>query len=299
MPQIQHSNSLESSTVERLAIVNARTGLLPKLVLMIFAAFGCGKADETMSKDADVSSLGGEGGNANNQAPGGSAVGGQGGGTGGQGAAVAAPVDGSVFDAAVIDARIPDDSGRNPDAGAPPQDAKAESSTVLGLPCSGRIIRNLSVAVDEGGEWAAVRLTPPAYPFRVERVRYELSDGGGCAASLAHRVSVFVTNEALPPSEPTNVQVIEVPTGIANAARTIDMALPRAVILDSGQYLYVAVQLVVQGNNPRTYLSTCVTSCERKAPGQTFWSNASAPPFDWRPFSDFGNFQFFAIGRAL
>jgi hypothetical protein len=162
------------------------------------------------------------------------------------------------------------------------------------------------VLPNEAGHYATTRLTPPSYPFEVSRVSYRLAQAGGVAQcsdqSFAHEVQVYVSSAAKPSDNPstdgTLVDTIDVPAG-SSSGRTVDLALTAPVTLETGESLYVAVQLVGSGAH-----SLCIGSCAPATPiaGVDFWSNAAAEPFSYQDMvSDFGftyNFMTRAHGTA-
>ena len=143
---------------------------------------------------------------------------------------------------------------------------------------------------NEYGHWAAAKLTPTSYPFSVSKVRYSLNIGGPCV-DMAHVVDVFVSPSATPPSSPTVTESFNVPTGsLVNGS--IELTLANTLTLQSGDNLYVAVQLNGAGTQ-----RMCIWACQGPAfkTQHNFWSNAVAPPFPWATLESFNLFDNYQI----
>jgi hypothetical protein len=145
---------------------------------------------------------------------------------------------------------------------------------------------------DELGHYAATHLTPPAYPFAVTRVAYDLVAPSGVAQctdlSFAHEVQLIVTSAPLPPASPstadgTTVTTIAVPAG-ATGARVVELALATPITLTTGQSLYVAVEMAGDATH-----ALCLGRCvEEPAPdGQDYWSGAASEPFSWTDLAEY------------
>lgn len=154
----------------------------------------------------------------------------------------------------------------------------------------------------EEGHYASTRLTPPSWPFEVQEIGYTLVSGDygpSCHSDLAHRVEVYVTSTNAPPNTPTPVTTIEVPAHTIDLPfRSVDHILEAPIVLAAGEHLHVAVQMT--GAWPDV---ACLQNC-RELPdaGRDYWSNAVAPPFDWRALGTFGiggNLSVHATGRPL
>jgi hypothetical protein len=159
----------------------------------------------------------------------------------------------------------------------------------------------------EAGHWAATTLTPPAYPYEVQRVAYELAGGaagGQCNNSFAHQVAIFVSDGPQPDDAPsTNAAgyvaypIDEDP--VATEARLVELELDAPIVLEDGQSVVVAVQLTAVGDS-----SLCIAACfdTGGVPELDWWSNAVDEPFSWADMvADFGfpsNFTIQAFGAA-
>jgi hypothetical protein len=146
-----------------------------------------------------------------------------------------------------------------------------------------------------GGHYAATRLTPPSFPFTVTSVHYALiHNPGTCDADGAHDVLVFTGTGTTPPGTPAgetiSVAAASTPTP-AGTRRAMDLTLDTPVVVNSGEELFVAVQMQRIGD------PLCLEEC--LDPGEAdrnFWSAAPAPPFPWRTLASYGNDGTLTIG---
>lgn len=159
----------------------------------------------------------------------------------------------------------------------------------------------------EAGHWAATTLTPPAYPYEVQRVVYELAGGaagGQCNNSFAHQVAIFVSDGPEPDASPSANAAGYVAYPIdedpaATDARLVEIELDMPIVLEDGQSIVVAVQLTAMGDS-----SLCIAACFDTGglPELDWWSNAVDEPFAWADMvADFGfpsNFTIQAFGAA-
>lgn len=147
----------------------------------------------------------------------------------------------------------------------------------------------LQPAPGEYGHYAAVRFTPPHYPFMLQYVTYELGDESAvkCNASLAHEVLIWVGNDQFPDAEPELLEVLNVPAKSRPKEQlsTITVPLPDYLRVEQGEHLFVAVRMA-----GTTSGSLCLLQCSSMAitPEANFWSNATAEPFSWQDLEDFG-----------
>lgn len=182
--------------------------------------------------------------------------------------------------------------------------------------CTGEIFyrggtypRNWSTATAQGEEnhLAASRLAPVGfqYPFTVTKIRYQLRNRYGrngrnmpqCNYSLAHRVHVFVgsANNA-PAGRPNMIYTFNIPAyippAIAINSRWITRTLPRPIVLQEGQAVFVAVKMVGQpGLN-----SLCVGNClQTGVAEQNWWSNSARAPYPWVTLASFNLHNTFMI----
>ena len=148
------------------------------------------------------------------------------------------------------------------------------------------------IAPDEGEDqhYYAVRLTAPKFPWVFKGVQYNLRNrppsGGAkwtCSSEFDHEVKVWKqassVPDATPPAETQTIKVAAVPN--KEQYPFYDLPLPKAITVNEGESLYVAVQM--GGTVPKT---TCIATCKvsEEVPGRIFWSYASAPPFAWEEF---------------
>ena len=142
----------------------------------------------------------------------------------------------------------------------------------------------------EETHWIAARLTPPSYPFTVTAVRYALAQGDvgsvTCNNGLAHAVEVFVGTDVAPVASPSIIEHADVDASAAvDGIRTFDHTLTRPLTLETGEYLFVAVQNAGVSPADCTCFATCKTGY---VPDTNYWSNAGAPPYPWATLESFG-----------
>lgn len=154
-----------------------------------------------------------------------------------------------------------------------------------------------SMLVPDPGEeshWCASRLTPPRYPFEVQRVRYIVGHGDStgvvtCDATLSHQLQVFVVNTNTLPAEPTGVQNVTIPVGNENDfvddKRYVEHTLDTPILLQQGEHLVMAVQFAGVHPNVMCMPSNDIDAYEGD---RNYWSNAAATPFSWVQLDSFG-----------
>ncbi|MBW2454903.1 MAG: hypothetical protein JRI68_10345 [Deltaproteobacteria bacterium] len=139
----------------------------------------------------------------------------------------------------------------------------------------------ISPAAGEAGHLYAARLTPPSYPFQVTEVQYELMGSGECDNTFAHRVEVFVDSATTPPNSPTITLLDIAATGANETVRVVTAQLPSPITLQTGEHLFVAVELV-------TIETSCVAVCSNATVSdRDWWSNAVAVPYNWATLASF------------
>jgi len=139
----------------------------------------------------------------------------------------------------------------------------------------------------EVGHYAANRLTPPAWPFIVDSISYELDEQSGCRGDVDHTVLVWAESSLIPSATPVLLETIHVPAGgvAVGTARTYDVPLSSPLELDAGEHLFVAIEMVLSDSGEFTCLTTCGGHSDPEA---GFWSNDTATPFPWTTLSSFG-----------
>jgi hypothetical protein len=184
-----------------------------------------------------------------------------------------------------------------------------EAMLLQNTPAECKVPESISpILPDEAGHLAATTLTPSAYPFEVTAVAYDVlgtAAAGACNSTLAHRVDVFVIAGSEPPADPDDaVSVVSLDVAADPAAtdsRTVEVALDEAIVLEDGQSLVVAVQMV---GDAELATSLCLQGCRDTGgvAGLDWWSNAALPPYAWADMvGDFGfisNFMTRAHGEA-
>jgi hypothetical protein len=142
----------------------------------------------------------------------------------------------------------------------------------------------------EAGHLYAARLTPPSYPFEITEIHYELVGDDPCDSSPAHRVEIFVDTAVAPAASPSVTQLDIPAAGATEPVRVVKEILPSPITLQSGEHLFVAVELVNQG-------SSCLAVCEGAAAwDRDYWSNATGAPYAWQALSDYGLYIHGRIG---
>lgn len=159
-------------------------------------------------------------------------------------------------------------------------------------------VTSISAADGEGSHLGAARLTPPAYPFTVSRIKYGLSPSDDiCNAGLEHRVDVFVGSAAVPPETP-DVLVSATTPATDTPPDRIELDVSPPVTLEQGEHLFVAIEMVADGAE-----RLCVVTCSGPAAAEdrNYWSNATAPPYPWATLASFDldfNYDITAEGYA-
>ena len=138
------------------------------------------------------------------------------------------------------------------------------------------------------GHYAAARLTPPRFPFTVTSVTYTLMHNPGeCDADQLHDVLVFTSADGMPAGTPTgatmSVSAPPSPTPVGTS-RVVTLALDSPITVNSGEDLYVAVQMV-RATDP-----LCLEEClDMGEADRNWWSAAASTPFPWRTLASYGN----------
>ncbi|MBA3463100.1 MAG: hypothetical protein H0T46_24295 [Deltaproteobacteria bacterium] len=163
-------------------------------------------------------------------------------------------------------------------------------------------------APNQGDWWWAVRLTPPSYPFTIQRVTYRLAGhdmlpnpfSHVCDSAMAHDARVFKASGATPPSDPVVLETFDVPTGVTPFLdRLVDHTLATPIRLGADEHVFIAVRIA---NLPtaQPYRTMCVHVCSSATtvPMRDYVSQGTTPPFTWRAPSGAVNFDFRAYGVA-
>lgn len=236
-------------------------------------------------------------------------------GTGSAGSSTGAPTSSSTGEGG-------DDSGSGTSAETGATEATTTTTTIPDLPADGEVVM-LSNTEDscpvsgeftpslpkEAGYLSGAVLTPPAYPFAVTSVSYEITVAllPECDVTLAHHVEVFVIDSlplpAAPSTTPAFVSIDVAADLAATESRIIDLDLEVPIVLADGQSLVVAVAQAASDDLTRVVcLRVCVYQDEG-TPGVNFWSRAAAEPYAWDDFVvDIGfnmNLRTVAFGKVL
>ena len=142
----------------------------------------------------------------------------------------------------------------------------------------------------EEGQLAAARLTPPHWPFDVDKVVYQLlhgdQEGVHCNAEYPHRVELFTAEGPAPAVTPGDVLVVV--TGedeVQGTERIVVVDLDPPITIEQDEDLFVAVELT--GNYPDV---GCLSMCTDGAThdDRNWWSNATEAPYSWAELSSYG-----------
>ncbi len=180
-----------------------------------------------------------------------------------------------------------------------------EPGVLANFPAVDCYTQQVAPAPGEEGQLVASRLTPPSYPWRVDRVQYtntaELLPEFHCTTAPAAHVEISVVDANVPSNNPVPLAVlpvegIELPDG---SLRFVDLALPEPVTLTEGQSLVVAISL--EGAFPDV---ACVSGCNLRTtePDRFFWSGTTQAPYHWATLDSFGipnEYSIFATGAAV
>ena len=102
-----------------------------------------------------------------------------------------------------------------------------------------------------------------------------------------------------PASEPTAIESFEEPERPGEEAdRVVSFDLATPLVLSEGDNLFVAVELAGESGGDRICISACNNTVG--ATDANYWSNATAPPFDWVTLWSFGldiNTAIWAMGQ--
>ena len=139
---------------------------------------------------------------------------------------------------------------------------------------------------DEIGQYAAIELVPPSYPFTLRRFEYDLVGAGTCTAMPAHRVFVFTTTDSVV-SDPTVLFERTMPEAMADEAeRTVALDVDPPLVIASPQRVWIAVQMNASADRMRTMCwRTCYDDIERQS---DWWASSTEAPYRWSTLASFG-----------
>lgn len=149
----------------------------------------------------------------------------------------------------------------------------------------------LNALPEENHQYTATTLTPPRYPFVVEKVKYALvktaNQMQGCTGKFAHTVLVWASATDKPTNTPSLEFVAPLMFRVPEAAdASRDVELPvSGLTLQSGQRLVVAVEMIAESEAAKN----CIAACKNGAANRDWWSNKTSEPFMWADLvKDFG-----------
>lgn len=145
----------------------------------------------------------------------------------------------------------------------------------------------------ENRHLAAVQLPIDDSPFMVTEFTFSLiGDLGvaGCNDGLAHRIDLYVQDDAFPDAVPQVVASIDhqpVPNpGTTNTYFTL--ALDQSFVVDAGKHLFFAIEAIYD-HGSSTY--NCLLTCQHELGpiyDLSFWSNSATTPYPWADLNSFG-----------
>jgi hypothetical protein len=199
------------------------------------------------------------------------------------------------------DASIELDAGRDAPVDAPsrpgdaPTDAPSDASTTVVLSnlasgCSAPADSVEAVLPEEAGHYAATRLAPPSYPFRVTSLDYMVGHRAGevpdCDGGLAHHVHVSVIDGVAPSATPSSdgsvVRTFDVEAAVVTEFRAVHLELTPPIDLTTGQSIVISVEQAVDDPAAPTTVC-CIAACPGAPPIATvdWWSSAASEPYAW------------------
>jgi hypothetical protein len=149
--------------------------------------------------------------------------------------------------------------------------------------------RILSPADGEEGHWSATVHSPNG--FIVTAVSYYLWDGdpgngSPCDGGYAHRVHVYLDDDATPDADPVVVAEFDVDLGVVTPDddTLVRLVLENPVRVEPGQHVFVAIEHAADATH-----EICTTACDSAFTEDTnFWSNAADVPYGWVTIESFG-----------
>jgi hypothetical protein len=146
------------------------------------------------------------------------------------------------------------------------------------------------------------RLTPASAPFIVVGARYILGGTGTggsipCDSTVPHRVDLWVDTSTTPASTPALATTIKIAPATQGTLVATSVSLGSPLRLESGEHLFVAVEMSNQVNDK----AMCIVTCGAGTTGEksfTSWTNATvnnSPPYSWTSYKAMGSTQELAI----
>jgi hypothetical protein len=165
--------------------------------------------------------------------------------------------------------------------------AAAAPSVVLSIVPEGAE-NDTEIFAPEGseGQVIAARLSAGESAFSVRAVSYELvGSSDACDAGIGHLVRIWKSAALSPAASLRGGQVFEVPEAVDGYARQVVIPLSRPIRLEVGESLFVAVELVRDGD-----VGMCIAGSS-EMPLDTMRQLVSATletPFAWSSFESAG-----------
>jgi len=184
-----------------------------------------------------------------------------------------------------------------------------QHGTDIALQFGCKVASKIGPSASEHGDLAVARLTPFAYPFVVDSVRYFLVaepaiDGYQCVAGMAHEVHLFVATANDPGAGAQPVASIQVPASSKSQGALYEFAhmLDQELKLQDGESLFVAIQM---NGDPATKTKMCTPACgDTHKADANYWTTDGTQPgasFTWNDLAIYGikkDYIITAGGRA-
>ncbi|MFT7519746.1 MAG: hypothetical protein ACI9MC_001890 [Kiritimatiellia bacterium] len=133
------------------------------------------------------------------------------------------------------------------------------------------------------GKWLAARLTPPAYPARVDSITIRFDGRVPCTLGVEGLVRVAVGG-ADAPSEPGVIGAASVDPGSGPGGQIYTLGMAAPPILQQGDHVWVHTQILDDAGSPR-----CVTLCTGEdSADRAFWSDTDKAPYTWTSIAESG-----------
>jgi hypothetical protein len=141
-------------------------------------------------------------------------------------------------------------------------------------------------------------LTPASAPFIVVGVRYLLGGTGmggsiPCDSIVPHRVDLWVDTSTTPASTPALAATVQAAPATQSTLVATSISLGSPLRLESGEHLFVAVEMSNKVNDK----AMCIATCGGGTTGEksfTSWTNATvnnSPPYSWKSYKAMGSTQ--------
>ncbi|MFK7928424.1 MAG: hypothetical protein AB8H79_09545 [Myxococcota bacterium] len=143
----------------------------------------------------------------------------------------------------------------------------------------------------EVGNWVAGRLTPPAWPARIDSITGVFDGRVPCTVEIPGKMYVVIAGETLP-SDFEIRYFGTVPAG-SGPGQIITLEIPE-LYLDEGEYLYVLSQ--AEGTESAV---RCMSLCQDSdKPDEGWWSDSAEAPYTWSTLGSRGDYGAVAVSMT-